>query len=196
MKVERLTSPGGVRVGGRLSDGDPFTILRLSSEGVTRVSFYGYDLDYDVSGKLVLAFSRLTEFSKNQTAQMMAGLGADFWETINYLQLSGVEVEFEIDFEKDLIEIYQRDRMGKKLLSSFILSYYLSKTLPVVIGNENEIWGTIGFQVEMNEEEKRVKFGIGDMKNVMWVSHPTQMDLSHLAGKIDVEEIDLLFKGL
>lgn len=195
MKVEKLLSDGGIGVTGNLRDGEPFSIMRLSSEGETRVSYPGLDLDYDTAGRLILAVIRLVEFAGSQPAEYLAKLPAAFWETVSVLTKGGVEVAAEVDFQKGVVEVVSLDRFGRNVLTQFSLEYYDGVLMPVMVGDEDGLAGKVGFQVGAGRERSLVTLGVGSAERVMWVAVPLLVAVELLSGKIDVAGVDAFLKG-
>ncbi len=103
MRVEFLESAGGVLV---YNDIDKLLISRLSDRGETRISFGGFDFDYDPDGNLVYAIVRVTEFLATQD-QWLAQTQPDFRDFFGFLLREKAECMMRIDWKTKKIE-FQR----------------------------------------------------------------------------------------
>lgn len=195
MKVEQLLSEGGLRISELRLGNDPCTILRLSKEGETEVRFPGIELNYDPAGKLVLVVVRMVKFAGSQGAEFRSALPAEFWELVDHLSVSRVEVAAEVDLSGRKVELLQLDRFGRASLTTYDLDHFSGTLFPIEVGSRERTTGVMGFMAELLLDENRLRIGVGDTQNVIWAAHPLSTKMKHLDGRVDLDAISKFLKG-
>lgn len=176
-------------------EGDAFEIVRLGIEGETLVQFSGLELHYSPTGDLELAVVRLTEFARSFGAEVYDSLSAAFWETIYFLGAGEVEVLAEVDLLRREVVLAQTGRRGRDILTAYDLVHYSGGVMPLEVGSEGSVAGTLGFLAELATARNRLILGVSDLQNAVWVSRPLRVNMTHLNGEVTLESLSSFLTG-
>ncbi|MFZ2201995.1 MAG: hypothetical protein WAV56_01220 [Microgenomates group bacterium] len=105
MRVERLTSEGGLRI---YDNANRLFVERLGREGETRVSFIGFDFDYEPTGNLVCASLRTAEYLATQK-QWLGRATDEFQQFLDFLKTTGREIVLRVDLATQTVTVLKQN---------------------------------------------------------------------------------------